>query len=258
MKKVLCVIFALVLCMAVVFTGCDDTTGNQGGSVEDNSALDAFLSSDAVGDIRSDNEIQEGETTVETHVPEEVEIFVRGNYYIDGVIYSSGDAMKVQLSTDGANVQVTANVSGLSFGMLVLNGTTYVIQPAAKIYTELSSALLAALGLDKSFSVDEFKSIADQVGEEEIYNLKQSKVTINGEAGLCNEYNYEDATVKLYSVGEKLIQVDNYDEKGVLTMQIVIDEITPTIPADQLTLKGLEKASITSFISSFFSLAGVN
>lgn len=254
MKKVFCVVLALVLCMTVVFTGCNNTTDNNGGSVEDDSAFQAFLENDAVGDIRSDNDIQEGETTVETHVPEEVEVFVRGNYYIDGVIYSSGDAMKVQLASDGVNVHVTAAVSGISFGMMVLNGTTYVVQPSAKIYTELSDSLLAALGLGESFSVDEFKSIADKVGEEEIYKLKQSKVTINGEEGLCNEYDYEDATVKLYSIGEKLIQVDNYNEEGVLTMQIVIDKITPTIPSDQLTLKGLEKASITTFISSFFAL----
>lgn len=257
MKRIFCVMLALIMCMAVVFTGCGDNADNQGGSVEDNNqALEDLVANDAVGDIRSDNEIQEGETTVETHVPEEVEVFVRGNYFIDGVIYSSGDAMEVQIATDGLNVQVTAEVSGISFGMLVLDGTTYVIQPAAKIYTELSDALLSALGLDEGFSVEDFKSISDQIGEEEIYNLKQSKVTINGESGLCNEYNYEDATVRLYSIGEKLIQVDNYNEEDVLTMQIVLDSISSTIPSDQLTLKGLEKASITTFISSFFDLAG--
>lgn len=240
--------------MGVVFAGCGDTSSNTGGSVEDNSALDAFFASDAVGDIRSDNEIMEGETTYETHIPEEVEIFVKSNYYIKGVIYSSGDAMNVQLATDGKNVHVTAEVGGISFGMMVLDGVTYVIQPAEKIYTELSDSLLAALGLEENFSLGEFQVIADKVGEEELYNLKQSKVTINGEAGLCNEYDYDDATVKLYSIGEKLIQVDNYDSDDVLTMQIVIDEISSTIPSDQLTLKGLEKASITTFISSFLSL----
>ena len=255
MKRILCVLFALVMCMAVVFTGCGDDTSS-GSVMDDNQALDDFMSSDAVGDMRSDNEIMEGETTVETHIPEEVEVFVRGNYYVDGVIYSSGEAMKVQLSTDGLNVHVTAEVSGISFGMLVLDNTTYVIQPAAKIYTELSDALLSALGLDEGFSVEEFKAISDQIGENEVYNLKQSRVTINGEEGLCNEYNYDDASIKLYSIGEKLIQVDNYDADGVLTMQIVIDEISSTIPSDQLTLKGLEKASITTFISSFFKLAG--
>lgn len=256
MKRILCVMFALVMCVAVVFTGCSDNANNANGSVEDNQDFDDFMADDAVGDMRSDNEIMEGETTVETHIPEEVELFVRGNYYIDGVIYSSGDAMKVQLATDGMNVHVTANVSGISFGMLVLDNTTYVVQPSAKIYTELSDALLSALGLDEGFSVEEFKSISDQIGEEEVYNLKQSKVTINGQPGICNEYNYDDASIKLYSIGEKLIQVDNYDKDGVLTMQIVIDKITSTIPSDQLTLKGLEKASITTFISSFFSLAG--
>lgn len=255
MKKIFCVIFALVMCMTVVFTGCDNSTANSGGSVEETPGFDEFMDSDAVGDVKSDIEIMEGETTVETHVPEEVEIFVRGSYYIEGTVYSSGSAMDVKLATDGKNVQLTANVSGLAFGMLVLDGTTYVLQPAAKTYTELSAALLSALGLEDSFSVEEFQAIAGQVGEEQIYNLKQSTVTINGETGLCNEYNYDDATIRLYSIGEKLIQVDNYDKDGVLTMQIVIDSISSTIPSNQLTLKGLEKASITSFISSYFSMA---
>lgn len=252
MKKVLCVILALVLCMAVVFTGCGDTS-DKGGSVEDDTALDAFLANDAVGDVRSDIEIKEGETTVETYVPEEVAVFINNSYYIEGTVYTSGSAMDINLATDGKNVQVSASVSGLAFGMLVLDDTTYMIQPAAKTYTVLSEALLSALGLEESFSVEDFQSL--KVGEDGIYSLKQSKVTINGEAGLCNEYDYEDATIKLYSIGDELIQVDNYNDKGVLTMQIVVDSITGTIPSDQLTLKGLEEASITTFISSYFATA---
>ncbi len=253
MKKVFCVIFALIMCMAIVFTGCEDDSENVPGSVEEDSGLDAFLADDSVGDVRSDNQIEEGETTVETYVPEEVEIFVRGSYYIDGTVYSSGSALATQIATDGTNVQLTASISGIGFGMLVLDGSTYVIQPAANVYTELSDTLLSALGLEDSFSVSEFQSLADNVGEEEIYNLKQSAVTINGEAGLCNEYVYDDAVIKLYSIGDKLIQVDNYNSDGTLTMQIVINEISATIPSNQLTLKGLEKTSVTSFISSFFT-----
>lgn len=255
MKKALCIIFALMLCMSVVFTGCGDEQ-NTGGSVEDNSDFEAFLADDSVGDVRSDNEIMEGETTVETHIPAEVEIFVNNTYYIEGTIYSSGAAMGIKLATDKDNVQLTAAVSGIEICMLVLDNKTYVVQPSAKLYTELSDNLLSVLGLEDSFSVSDFQSITDELGENPEFNIKQSIVTINGEPGLCNEYVYDEATIKLYSIGEKLIQIDNYDSTGTLTMQIVVDEISSIIPSDQLTLKGLEQASVSNFVASFFSTAG--
>lgn len=249
MKKTLCVLIALMLCVAVAFSGCNDDSVP--GSVEDNSAAAV---EEGLGDVRSDNQIEEGESVSEKYIGSQVETFINGSYYMEGTIYSSGEAMPVKLATDGTNFHFTTSMSNISIGVLILDDVTYLIQPTANVYTELSENLVAALGIEEEFDVAELTNFRVEDIDNTVSKINQSAVTINGEAGLCNEYVYDETTVRLYSIGDKLIQVDNYNSEGVLTMQIVVDTIAETIPSTQLTLKGMEKASITSFISSFMTV----
>lgn len=235
--------------MTFLFTGCKDNT-TPGGVV------------DASGDdpanqevILSDNKIEEGETTVEEDLGVGVETFLSGSYYLEGVVYSEGEAMPVILATDGTNYQFTANYSGIAFGMLILDGSTYVVLPRAKQYTELSDTLINALDLEDGLSVNDFQMIADEGNNNDSASISQYSVTINGEDGLCTVYNFEDSEFKLYSIGDNLIQIENYEKDGTMVMQIVVDVLSSQIPSDQLTLKGLENASVTSFIQSFISSA---
>ncbi len=248
MKKILCVIIALLMCVSVLFTGCDNNA-TPGGVV------DASDSADSNEVILSDNKIEEGETTVEENLGLGVETFLSGKYYLEGVVYSEGEAMPVLLATDGVNYQFTANYSGIAFGMLILDGSTYVVLPKTNQYTELSETLINALDLEGGLSVNDFQLIVDEGNSNDAASLSQYSVTINGEAGLCTIYTFDDSEFKLYSIGDKLIQVENFDKDGTMVMQIVVDELSAQIPSDQLTLKGLEKASVTSFIQSFISSA---
>ena len=249
MKKFICVILALLMSVAVLFTGCGD---NVTGGVVDVSGAD-----DSNEVVFSDNKIEEGETTVEENLGIGVETFLSGKYYLEGVVYSEGEAMPVLLATDGTNYQFTANYSGIAFGMLILDGSTYVVLPKTNQYTELSDTLIKALDLDSGLSVNDFQIIVDEGNDNSTASLSQYSVTINGDAGLCTVYTFEDSEFKLYSIGDKLIQIENYDKDGTMIMQIVVDELTAQIPADQLTLNGLEKASVTSFIQSFISSASL-
>lgn len=249
MKKFICVILALLMSVAVLFTGCGD---NVTGGVVDVSGAD-----DSNEVVLSDNKIEEGETTVEENLGLGVETFLSGKYYLEGVVYSEGEAMPVLLATDGTNYQFTANYSGIAFGMLILEGATYVVLPKTNQYTELSDTLIKALDLDSGLSVNDFQIIVDEGNDNSSASLSQYSVTINGEAGLCTVYTFEDSEFKLYSIGDKLIQIENYEKDGTMIMQIVVDELTAQIPSDQLTLNGLEKASVTSFIQSFISSASL-
>ncbi len=251
MKKTLCVILSLIFCAALFLTGCG---GNTPGTVEDGTDGDASGSEIVgLGDVRSDNEIEEGETVVETVLGSEVSLFLTGKYYMEGTIYSSGESMPVQLASDGKNFHFTTTMSNISIGVLILDDKTYLIQPKPKVYTELSDTLVKALGIEDEVNISEITNFNLEDEAEAASKINQSAVTINGECGICNEYVYEDTVVKLYSIGDKLIQVDNYNTDGVLTMQIVIDTITKTIPATQLTLKGITKSSVSSFIAAFVS-----
>lgn len=255
MKKTLCLILALMVCIAVTFTGCNnDNDDDVFGSVQDDTNV-ADSNDEGLDKVHSDNKIEEVESIVEKNIGAQVELFIKGQYYLEGTIYSSGEKMPVKLSTDGVNYHYTTTISGLSLSVLVLDGSAYLIEPTSGTYVELSEKLMQALGVSDDFDVSEITNFSSDDIDETVSKINQSAVTINGEKGICNEYVYDETSVKLYSIGDKLIQVDNYDKDGTLQMQIVIDNIVETIPSTQLTLKGLEKSSITSFISALASAA---
>ncbi|MBR3868631.1 MAG: hypothetical protein IKM66_04885 [Clostridia bacterium] len=247
MKKILCVIFALLMCMVVLFAGCGDSPK---GGVVDHSDNDNVVNGDV---ILSDNKIEEGATTVEEELGVGVETFISGKYYLEGVVYSEGEVMPLILATDGKNYQFTANYSGVSLGMLLLDDSTYVVLPREKQYAVLSEALISALDLDEGLGVNDFQAITNENEGVSNASMSQFSVTINGEAGLCTVYTFADSYFKLYSIGDKLIQIESFDLDDTMTMQIVVDELSAQIPADQLTLKGLEEATPTSFIKGLMN-----
>ena len=246
MKKVLCSVFALLMCIVMLFAGCGDSP--KGGVVDqtDNNAVSGNV-------ILSDNKIEEGETTVEEDLGVGVETFISGNYYLEGVVYSEGEVMPLILATDGKNYEFTANYSGVSLGMLLLDDSTYMVLPREKQYAALSDTLISALDLDSGLGVNDFQAITKENDGINNANVTQYSVTINGVAGLCTIYTFADSYFKLYSIGDELIQIESYDLDDVMTIQIVVDEISAQIPADQLTLKGFEEASPTSFIKALMS-----
>lgn len=249
MKRIFCVLLALMLAVACLFSGCGDNSSHA-GSVEDNQGGEIV---EGLGDVKSDIKIEEGESITEKYIGTQVQSFINGKYWLKGVIYSSGSAMPVTISTDGKNFHFVTETSGISLGVLILDEVTYLLQPNAKIYHELSDTLVSALGIDEEFDVTELTNFKIDDYDNTVSKINQSAVTINGEAGVCNEYVYDESTVRLYSIGDRLIQVDNYDENGTLSMQIVVSDITDVIPSDQLTLKGMEKSSVTNFIASFLT-----
>lgn len=261
----------MLICVSVLFTGCQKNDTPQGGVV-DESGNEQIVDVQGNGDVLNDNDADvvvdlneadapksdikiegEAETVVEQKIGLGAEAFISGKYYLEGVVYSSGEEMPVILATDGENYQFTANYSGIAFGMLLLGADTYVVLPTKKQYTVLSERLIKSLDLEDSLGVDDFQIIKNET-ETTAQISAQYAVSINGQSGLCSVYKVNDSEIKLYTIGDELIQVENYEADGTMTMQIVVDKISAQIPADQLTLKGLDETSVTGFIQSFFSL----
>ena len=248
LKKTISVIFALLLCVSVLFTGCNKGETPQGGVVDMQN-----YDENAPVVVKPEISIQEGETVAEVQLGAGVEAFISNAYYLEGNIYSGSEgAMPVKLATDGKNLQFTTDfaiedTAKIVFGVIVLDEKTYVTLPEKKQYTELSDTLLKMLDMDSFMSAAEFQTIK---GDEESGTVTYTKVTINGQEGLCTTYTYADSIVKLYSIGDQLIEVDNCNMEGVPTMIIEVKSITSQIPSDQLTLKGLTQASATSFFAS--------
>ncbi len=257
MKKRLFAVISIVLCLSALFTACSSSGGDvvTGGVSEQGYEKDEahINGDDAIIDsgspVKSDVEIEEGEEVSEANLGTEVNVFINSKYFIEGKIYSQDSMMPVKLATDGKNLELTATVEGISLGVLVLDDKTYIVNPAASVYTELNETLIQALGID-DLDLSEFQSIRNG-DDSEKPAVKQNAVSINGEPGLCTDYVYSDTSVKLYSVGNKLIQVEDYDKDGTLTMQIVVDSITDQIPSSQLTLKGMTEQNVSQFIQSF-------
>lgn len=252
-KRTVYILFALLMCFALVFTGCNSSS-NTGGSVSqaDGDNNEVIAVNEELG-YESDNEIVEQETTYEAELGEEIELFISSNYYLEGTMYSTGEAgYPMTLATDGTNIQLSTSVENISIGFLLLDDVTYIIEPTTSEYTELNSAFLSAMGMD-DINLDEFKSL--DTSEDTINEAieTQTKVLINGEEGLCTTFTYTDTTIKLYTVDQKLVQVNYYDETDTLTTQLVISSISATIPADQLTLKGMTEVSVYTFIKSMTS-----
>lgn len=243
--------------MSMLFTGCGDNSSTTPGGVVDNAADENIQSAQPV--VVPDLEIQEGETTVEDDLGADVEVFLTNQYYLEGTIYSPGaEPIPAKLAVDhNQNFQFTTDYEiedmKIAFGVAVLDGTTYMVLPEQNKYAELSDTLLAMLDMEDIADASDFQ-ISGGVDNSQA-SISQYSVTINGEAGLCTIYTFEDTTFKLYSIGDKLVQIENI-ENGEVAMLILVDSISGQIPADQLSLKGLEKASPTSFFSALISAAG--
>ena len=160
----------------------------------------------------------------------------------------SKDGMNVNIAMNGQNaIQITTTMSGIYLGIYHEGDNTYVINLAQNTYLELTEGVRKMLGLDEmDMNVD--------LSSEEGADTKYYNVKINGNDGLCSEVTSKDGNItKLYTIGDKLVQVDSYDKDNNLTSRIVVSAFSASIPSNQLTLNGLTKAS--SFYSFFSKMA---
>ncbi len=245
MKKIMCIVLALLVCMTVVLTGCKkgSNTPSDSENVTDENLL---------GSVHQANEIASpGEAVSEVKTAADIETFIKGVFYLEGTMYTedSEDGMNVNIAMNGQQaIQITTTMSGIYLGIYHEGDKTYVINVAQNTYLELTDSIRKMLGLDDmDMSVD--------LSSEDGSATKYYNVKINGSDGLCSEVTSKEGNItRLYTIGDKLVQVDSYDKDNKLTSRIVVSSITATIPSNQLTLNGLEKAS--SFYSFFSNMAG--
>ncbi len=264
MKKGIIAFLCLTLVMLLVLTGCVKK-----GSISDNaSQLDATnLVSGEYVTVQSNNVITPltnapNETTTALtadpnvdpldQIGAEAQIFRSGKVYFEGSIFSEdGSDMPVVFASDGHNVQINVTTEGLSLGIVVIDGTTYLLMPSTKMYIEISDRVLSALGLD-NFDLTSISELTNEGLEDDSTQVRSYPVTINGSAGLCTEFESpeNESITKLYTQNDKLVQCDIVNKaSGKTTMTVAFSTVSAGIPSDMLTLKGYEKApSAISFL----------
>ena len=260
MKKLLCVALALLLCAVMAFTGCSLGGGEKeksGGSVVDNGEIPSIAT--GLG-FRSDLEIQSEAVKIESEQPigSQAQAFLDGVFYFEGTVFTmDNEGMEMKMATDAnKNLQLETTLEDITITFLILEKQPYLINKKDNTYIEVNSRLLSILGIDTD-SLTEISNFTSNTNAsmDDDTTVTQTAVLINGEEGLCTEIGYKtddgkDNSVKLYTIGEKLCQAENFDEKDNMTMQMAFTTFSPTIPSDQLTLAGYTKATYYSFIQS--------
>ncbi len=179
-----------------------------------------------------------------------------GNFYLQGTMTdSSGQQLPLEMAVTQKSVYMLSTFEGAAMGMLISNGTPYMIYPAEKSYLELNATVLKAMGM----------SVSDLVSAEDLdysqFDLSKADAVrpakVNGVS--CREYIfYNDdpstGSTRFYLNGNKLVRFAAYDgfgrpdtinDIGYITDNVPADKINP--PADYKEYKGI--TGMFSFIS---------
>lgn len=190
----------------------------------------------------------------------EFEYLRSGNFYIQGTMTdSSGQSLPLEMAVTANSIYMLSNFEGAAMGMLINNGTTYMIYPAEKSYLELSSTVLKAMGM----GTDDLISSADLDYSQ--YELSKADETltenVNGAQCTVYVYNSSSGSTRFFMNGNKLVRFATYDangnpdtvnDVGYITNNVPADKINP--PADYKEYKGL--TGMFSFISLLGDVVG--
>ena len=190
----------------------------------------------------------------------EFEYLRSGNFYIQGVMTdSSGQSLPLEMAVTPSSVFMLSNFEGAAMGMLINNGTTYMIYPAEKSYLELNATVLKAMGM----STSDLISSADLDYSQ--YDLAMAdstqKENVNGVECTVYVYNSSSGSTRFFMNGNKLVRFATYDANGnpdtvndvtYITNQVPADKINP--PADYKEYKGI--TGMFSFISLLGDVVG--
>lgn len=179
----------------------------------------------------------------------QIKAFLNRSCYIEGALYSDNTGDPLSMAFDGDNFEVLTNIDGTEISLMNLDGVMYMKRPALNQYVELTESVLSTLGMDINefnfgFATTDYDSMKSKLRG--VYDA-----TINGNPGVCYEYETTEQIFKFYSEDGNLRQIEIYDLDGKLYSQIAITYFSESIPGNQITLKGCSK---TSFGTMFADL----
>ena len=183
-----------------------------------------------------------------------------GNFYIQGTMTdSSGQQLPLEMAVTDNSIYMLSNFEGAAIGMLINDGTTYMIYPAEKSYLELSATVLKAMGM----STDDLISSADLDYSQYDFAKADSTLTENVNGANCTVYVYNNSSgsIRFFMNGNKLVRFATYNSDGTpdvindvgyITNKVPADKINP--PSDYKEYKGL--TGMFSFISLLSGVVG--
>ena len=226
---------------------------------------DAFYAADVNrnGEIEPDDArmILRASVQLETlPLANEFDYLRNGSFYLQGTMTDSfGQSLPLEMAVTPNSVYMLSNFEGAAMGILISNGTAYMIYPPEKSYLELSSAVMKAMGM----TTDDLISSADlDYSKYDLANADATATeTVNGVE--CTVYLFKEAfgSTRFFMNGCQLVRFGSYDlfghpdtvnDIGYITDQVPADKINP--PADYKEYKGL--TGMFSFIGLLSDVVG--
>lgn len=294
MKKVLCFTMSLILTVFLAAFAFAQTPQFCAGDVNGDARVEpedarlalrasvrllrlagsAFTAADVNGDgeIGSDDARRilraavKLETLPELLKPTEPSTESEFNYLRDGTFYlqgtmtdSTGQSLPLEMAVTPNSVYMLSTFEGAAMGMLINNGTTYMIYPAEKSYLELNDETMKAMGMNPSDLISNTDLSFSK------YGLAKADATatetVDGRECKVYIFNSDSGSTRFFMDGDKLVRFANYDVNGkpdvvndvsYITDQVPADKINP--PADYKEYKGL--TGMFSFIALLGDVVG--
>ncbi len=182
-----------------------------------------------------------------------IEAYISGSYYMSAVMYVDGVPTDMNIAIRGQDFHTTINVDGLNLGLLFLNNKVYLINADQKKFIDFES-IASLAGGQINMDMSELKEVASvlDMTKYNFYKFEQFDVEFNGQPGKCYNYFADELSLYFYFVNGELKQVDFGDVNGKITTTVSINQFSPSIPYDMITLIGLKKATVFDFFGEEF------
>ena len=255
MKKMAATIIFLIILSAFVFAGClsfsktIDTNSTTEEIISEQTpetttmvtpTLPEATSGENTGDTPSENSEDTtaagNENEPASSVPAgstEYDILRSGNFYLTGTMTESGSELPLEMAITPNSMYMLSNFEGAMLGMLISDGSVYMVYPEKNAYLEVSKTMQKTMGIstDDLISTDSINfakfgplSDADSTREE----------TVNGQKCTVYVFNDSDGSTCFYMNGSKLVRFASLNADGTVASSSDIDKITADVPAEKI------------------------
>ena len=159
-----------------------------------------------------------------------------GTFYLSGSMHSDGQTNPVVLALDDNLVYMQATSDDLSMGFLIMDKTTYLLNPTAKTYSKLNSVVSSVLQEAGMMSEAEIRSMVSEFGFSTMKPLSEADAVNAGTFGSrdCTIYTFKNeddgGKRRVYMNGADLLAIEKVSAEGKVDTAIYVNTLTDTIP----------------------------
>lgn len=200
------------------------------------------------------------QTTVKTEVTtsaadpvlSDIDSFFKGKYYFDGTMATDGSSSPFEIAMNGSDFIVYSEMDGIDLGILSLGKKLYLVNPADKKYTVINSAVQSMMDID----ADSLKFEFNNTGFNGYSPTSVTEARLNGTPAVCYSYKDSKNSLDFVVVNNEIRQIVQYDINGNPSTILYADEFTVNYSTDMVSLNGLKKTNLLSFMSDL--MGGMN